>query len=209
MRGRVGGSQQGRENPLQTPPSARHGTFAEEGPPTLKACGREQTQHRDHACSGLTILERDRRTFGVRAGASEHACTHRFNAAGGGGAAYRHGGETRLTAAARGRLDFLRVRVAKLKEDTLFPPLLSLALSIFSLPPFSFLRRQRALKCPAQLRRRYRCERQRGLNCQTTTGKAKHCNKNIFYLFKKYILMIPASVCKLNNRRQQQRHWNA
>lgn len=34
----------GTREPLANPPSARHGTFAEEGPPTLKACNREQTQ---------------------------------------------------------------------------------------------------------------------------------------------------------------------
>lgn len=34
------------EEPPVNPPSARHGTFAEQGPPTLKACSREQTQHR-------------------------------------------------------------------------------------------------------------------------------------------------------------------
>lgn len=42
--------------PLANPPSARHGTFAEQGPPTLKACSREQTQQRDLPCAGLTIL---------------------------------------------------------------------------------------------------------------------------------------------------------
>lgn len=32
--------------PPVNPPFARHGTFAEQGPPTLKACNREQTQQR-------------------------------------------------------------------------------------------------------------------------------------------------------------------
>lgn len=61
------------EEPPVNPPSARHGTFAEQGPPTLKACSREQTQHRDLPCTGLTILG-DRRA--ARRGGGTQTHTH-------------------------------------------------------------------------------------------------------------------------------------
>lgn len=51
----VGGVAQTWEEPLANPPSARHGTFAEQEPPTLKACNREQTQQWDLPCTGLSI----------------------------------------------------------------------------------------------------------------------------------------------------------
>lgn len=63
------------EEPPVNPPSARHGTFAEQGPPTLKACSREQTQHRDLPCTGLTILG-DRRAARRGGGTQTHTHTH-------------------------------------------------------------------------------------------------------------------------------------
>lgn len=41
--------------PLANPPPARHGTFAEQGPPTLKACSWEQTQQCDLPSTGRSI----------------------------------------------------------------------------------------------------------------------------------------------------------
>lgn len=58
--------------PLANPPSARHGTFAEQGPPTWKACNRQQTQQRDRPCSGRTIFG-DENTAGRCSGAADGA----------------------------------------------------------------------------------------------------------------------------------------
>lgn len=66
-RGRRGeGGNAGTWEPLANPPSARHGTFAEQGPPTLKACNRRQTQQRDRPCSGRTVFGDE--SAGIRGG---------------------------------------------------------------------------------------------------------------------------------------------
>lgn len=114
------------EEPPVNPPSARHGTFAEQGPPTLKACSREQTQHRDLPCTGLTILG-DRR------------------AARRGGATQTHTKRAHLSAWHLDTCSSLRCK----KEKCRCPRSAVHSKTLYG----SVLRRQRAfLKCPVQLR---------------------------------------------------------
>lgn len=74
-----GGGDAGTWEPLANPPSARHGTFTEQGPPTLKACNRQQTQQRDRPCSGRTIFGDESavvRGGGAANGANKEAVKH-------------------------------------------------------------------------------------------------------------------------------------
>lgn len=79
--------------PLANPPSARHGTFAEQGPPTLKACNREQTQQRDHHCTGLTILADESTSLPLSAEEEAHSNGSKTDCV----SAVWHGGEQGLT----------------------------------------------------------------------------------------------------------------
>lgn len=150
-----GGGDAGTWEPLANPPSARHGTFAEQGPPTLKACNRQQTQQRSSLQRAHHRRRRVRRCPRWRSG----------------GRGEQRGGKTR-----REREAVCRRAEPYRQEDGFIPPVRfrGVVFTWDGCPlQYSSLCAVSALKCPARLARYYTCGQQRAPMNKTCENKCK------------------------------------